>query len=418
MTVRHSDPCRAAQPLLRAIASGGTRPDAISQAEFYALRAHCRREADRLRDQIATEVRQGHNRIARRKLHEFLHALPVRVAAAISAWQKAGGRTAEGAASFDRIWRIAEALHRLDKPSTAHLTKKMKLRPNAHRPICAFRDIEDRARQHLAVMAVTPFASIHPAQYAWRRGRSAACESLHAAMCVAGREGGFAQIDIKNFYGSISHAWLEENLPLPKGMIRSVIHTGGMRIIPSGWGQARPTCEDIEEVARWGIPQGSAASPLIAEMVVADVLRGLADRLPPHTVVNYSDNVAIVLRGNAADWPAFMELLRDAFAKHPAGPFHLTMSQPKRLTRTSRFLGYSWEWRSDEPTAYVEPEHLADRLLELRSDIWLVPKNMLRSKVMGYKGAFARCPGTRAACDALLAEIEEAYDEGDVGYAA
>jgi RNA-directed DNA polymerase len=404
-TTLRSQPCRAPQALLRAIAGGSVEPHTITQAEFFGLRAHCRRQAQRWQDQIKEEVTAGRSRIARKEQHQFLRALPVRVLAAISAWEKAGGRPAEGAASFDRIWRIAEALHRLDKPSTAHLTKKMKLRANAHRPICAFRDIEDRARQHLAVMAVTPFASIHPAQFAWRRGRSAACESLHNAMRDAGREGGFAQIDIKNFYGSISHAWLEENLPLSEGMIRSVIHTGGMRIIPFGRGQARPTCEDIQEVARRGIPQGSAASPLIAEIVVADVLRGLADRLPPHILINYSDNVAIVLRGNAADWPAFMELLRDAFATHPAGPFHLTMSQVKPLTHSSRFLGYSWVWRDNNPVAYVEPEHLEDRILQLRSDILFMPAQKLRGQALGYRAAFSLCRVTRSACDELLEEL-------------
>jgi hypothetical protein len=44
------------------------------------------------------------------------------------------------------------------------------------------------------------------------------------------------QLDVKKCFGSISHAWLEEYLTLPKAMIATVVYTASTEFIPFGNG--------------------------------------------------------------------------------------------------------------------------------------------------------------------------------------
>ncbi len=130
---------------------------------------------------------------------------------------------------------MAEALRALNRPVSPRVWKKQKRRDGAWRPICTFA-LEDKARQHLLRMALTPFASIHHAQFGLRRGRSAACGYLRQAMGRAEPNSCVLLFDVKDFFGSISHEWLEEFLPFPKAVTRGCIHTGSMSMRPSGYG--------------------------------------------------------------------------------------------------------------------------------------------------------------------------------------
>ncbi len=150
---------------------------------------------------------------------------------------------------------------------------------------------------------------------------------------------------------------------------------------------------------------------------MADILRSVADRLRGAAVINYSDNLAILLPegAGAGERHAIVEPLRDAFAKHPAGPFFLTTSGPRPLSSPFKFLGYRWV-RDGEGAAraFVDPETLDERATLYRYEM-LFPRGRSarrRDQIRGYQAAFALCADTKAAFDALLAELDDAAREG------
>jgi hypothetical protein len=253
------------------------------------------------------------------------------------------------APTFLRIWKIAEHLRNLHAKSIAIRRTKPKQK-GGYRELYEFNAF-GIAKQKLFVNAIQPFASFHPSQFALRRGRPAACESLLNAMNrPLIRNVRFVQVDVRDFFPSISREWIEENVRAPKAMIRTTLFLDGWTIVNRG---------NNAMVDRRRVPQGSAAASFVAEMVMADVLRcaagQLADMLWLHT---YSDNVGGFLPLNI-DAAAFVERLRHAFATHRAGPFHITSSEAARLSQAFRFLGY---W-------FVKPAGKKARAF-LPSDIW------------------------------------------------
>ncbi len=232
--------------LLRALARGETDPSAVSAPDAKALLAHCLRRVRADQARIEAAVGQGRMSIARREQFVFIGSLAARLVAAKEAWKKR--RPPDGSPpAFGTIWDTAEAIRALNRPASPRVWKKQKRRDGAWRPICEF-EPEDKARQHLLRLALTPFASIHHAQFGLRRGRSAACGYLRQAMGRAEPNSCVLLTDVKDFFGSISHDWLEEFLPFPKGVTRGCITTGCMSFTPTGRGLARPTGEEIKQL--------------------------------------------------------------------------------------------------------------------------------------------------------------------------
>lgn len=402
---------RPMRQLQHGLVDGSIAPTSLSTGEALSLIREAKRSVGAAQQKIRAEHERHRFNIARRKVSALMRALPARLVAASEAASKT--RRSQGDAwTFADIWACTERLRDLTSPSHARVTMRDKKR-GGRRPICAF-SIQDKARQHLMRLCLTPFASFHPSQFGLRRGRSVACETLLQQLNAARPETCVAQIDVKNFFGSISHEWLEENLPLPRGIIRAILHTGGMSLSPSGRGRARTSDEDIQEVARRGIPQGSAASPLVAEIVMSHLLGGLTDHLPGGVLINYSDNTAFVFEGRQGEWHAIVERFRRALSEHPAGPFSITASAAQPVATGFRFLGYEWRKRGDIAEARVDPIHLADRVMNFRRDILdapciapRVPLAIHRYRIRGYEGAFSLCPDTRREIAMLMAELDE-----------
>lgn len=190
-------------------------------------------------------------------------------------------------------WRFIklglEEVGNLNRASSATLHAKRKV-PDYHgpgtpryRPIFRFEWI-DQARQRLLRSSLNPFVDFHPSQCLLRRtpagrGRSAVLEALLQELPRLGPDHEFVQLDVQNFYLSIDHGWLEKHFPLPKQIIRSHALTGGKTIVPTGKNvRARLGWAMIDDLDRRGIAPGSALSALVGKYVMADVLRGLADR--------------------------------------------------------------------------------------------------------------------------------------------
>src|SRR5262249_47809273 len=139
--------------------------------------------------------------------------------------------------------------------------------------------IEHRALQHLVLSVLYAIAELHPLQFATRGVRDAIAEVMKAmrAGYVHVRE-----IDIKDCYPSFDGDKLVELVPVQKKVIERVLLPRHLHIVPSKFhhslsgigpadtGQTElPPLEKYLAAARRGIPQGSAASPLLAEMLLA-----------------------------------------------------------------------------------------------------------------------------------------------------
>jgi hypothetical protein len=198
---------------------------------------------------------------------------------------------------------------------------------NAFRPTLDF-GIENRALQHLVLSVLYAIAELHPRQFATRGGVPAAIAQVMDAM-----KAGYVhvrEIDIKDFYASFDRNKLVESVPVQKRVIERVLLSEHLTILPNALhlttcfgaadtvqGEVAPLEKYLAE-ARWGIPQGSAASPLLAEMLLAPLLF----QVPAGgkvVVVAYADNI-IVMAKTASDADAMTDSLGLALKKHPAGP--------------------------------------------------------------------------------------------------
>ncbi|WP_167398556.1 reverse transcriptase domain-containing protein [Blastomonas natatoria] len=221
------------------------------------------------------------------------------------------------------------------------MSTRAKSIPGQYRAIYEFGSI-DAARQRLIRSSLDPFVDFHPSQFMLRqtgqgRGRSAVSKSLLSQLPRLTSDHVFVQMDVTKFYQSVSHSWLEDNLPLPKDIIRSQVHVGGMAVFPVRDNvAARLGIADsgaFEMMVRQGLPTGSALSPLVAEFVMSKVLGELADRhaasmsgLFVPSLHAYSDNLGIFVRQTEVD--AIVDLVRGAFASSAAGPFEVTAARP------------------------------------------------------------------------------------------
>jgi hypothetical protein len=187
--------------------------------------------------------------------------------------------------------------------------------------------IKNRALQHLVLSVIYAIAELHPRQFATRGGVSDAIAQVINAM-----KDGYVyvrEIDIKDFYPSFDRDKLVELIPIQKKVIESVLLSEHLNIIPSklhhntscqnpaGTHQKELAPEKYLADARRGIPQGSATSPLLAEMLLAPLLFQVpaGDNV---VVVAYADNILVMAKCES-DADAMTESLGLALKKHPAG---------------------------------------------------------------------------------------------------
>ena len=242
-------------------------------------------------------------------------------------------------------------------------------RDNEHdfRPIMDF-GIENRALQYLVRAALEAQANIHEHQYATRGGLRAAGRTVMDAL-AAGYHWA-VQVDVADCYPSFDGEVLPDLLPIPKEVTRNVLTSRHLYITLGNILQAfDPECDSGDPVgdlgpiaaefiseARRGIPQGSAASPLVADLLLATAVPEVSGDA---TVVVYADNFLVMAR-EENDVVSMTLALRDALKGHPAGPLRPRfVSQAKPQDREFEFLGYVFRHDGDDITAAPSPKNLA-----------------------------------------------------------
>ncbi len=221
---------------------------------------------------------------------------------------------------------------------------------------------KNRALQYLLLRPLREIADLHPHQFGTGNGGSHAAIK-HVAQAT---KDGFiwaVEIDIVNCFPSFGGDGVVDLLPLPKEVTESVLisrhlnlvpgnlldlfgeEPGGVHHVPHGAphiphvGPASDLgflgAEALAE-ARQGIPQGSAASPLVAEMLLALPLK----QLPKVGLVfGYLDNFLVMATGED-DAVSMAKALGCALQAHPAGPLRPKIKGIFHAGTPIDFLGY------------------------------------------------------------------------------
>ncbi len=331
--------------LYRAVCSTPVLMRAVSDDESRNLRRYCSGVVRKLNSEATTEYGRGRKTIYRRIQAELLQGHAARLLAAYTAdlkfvkRERRNGLTVRRL-SFREICILAANLKNIVAPACARVRRVNK--SNGGYRLVYSCDRLGIAKQALFVNAIKPFASFHHSQFALRRGRSAACESLLRNMNdPSACNTRFIQFDVSDYFGSISREYIEEIIPAPKAVIRNTLFMYGWRISSTGLGDMMPD--------RRGLPQGSAASSFVAEWVMANVIRDLADQLAPLRCLHfYSDNWGGFVPHDE-DVDGLVDSLKSAFETHRAGPYRLTWSDAGE--GSFKFLGYYFEPRKGDRRA-------------------------------------------------------------------
>ena len=138
----------------------------------------------------------------------------------------------------------------------------------------------DRAMQTLYAYALDPVAESwgDRKSFAYRKGRSAYDMHEYIKIAFSGDDAPeWAVIaDVTKCYENISHDWIMENIPMPKGVLSEFIHAGYVF-----GGQIFPT-----EV---GVGIGCSISPIVANMVLDRLQEEIFEKLYPYGEIDYQN---------------------------------------------------------------------------------------------------------------------------------
>jgi hypothetical protein len=279
--------------------------------------------------------------------------------------------------------------------------------------------IEHRALQYIVHDVLRAIADLHPRQYANRGGVQPAIRHVVKAMTEGYLSG--VEIDLENCFQSFDADKVPDHSPLPKKVTESVLLSRSLNLVPGNLRQLfGPAGEEFVNetlaAARRGIPQGSAASPRLAEMLLAWSLR----QLPTASeFVAYADNILIL--GKSENEVASMTLaLWTALKAHPAGPLRPNFPKWFKAGTPILFLGHALTPTKAGIKIEPSPENLAEFNCELTRGLAAIGRhpipisNRLRRAdhlkrwVRGWAAAFSLCPDVKARRESWLAEINSA----------
>lgn len=161
--------------------------------------------------------------------------------------------------------------------------------------------------------------------------------------------------DIAQFYPSVNVVELAKLLkPLPFSVVMNVIAYAPGFI----WSEQHSSADAVHDapLPLGGLlAQGSAASPIAAEVLMADLLQGMPDNV---RILSYADNVLIL--GETSDSvEAADAVLENRASEHPCGPLRLKASNgiTDMTAQGIHFLGNQGEWNGNgfdwEPSHYA-----------------------------------------------------------------
>lgn len=411
--------------LIEDILKGRIAANSVSVADRRTVRSWCR-EIVRAKERLIWElVERGCLKSARREMRQHLASMPLHLHSLFTAarreWRQKRYMSSAKMKAV-RAKAFCEPFARLNEVGHFHRPARgwqwLEPKPNGgHRLITSFHWV-DRARQYALRSALTPFADLHGSQYLFKHGEgehgpAAVRRALLQALEACGQDHLFLQFDVRGFYGSISHAWLERHLRLGQRVIRSQLHAGGMNIRPSASRRHVSASAHLanREKGQRSIPEGSLVSPIIAEQVMADVLKSAAvfSELPCFV---WSDNVGMIVpRSRVGE---IERLVRGAFVSHEAGPFQLTMST-KPVTSEFKFLGVWYRKERQGARAYIPQQVRESWIASIEGrvadclDIGKFPK--IEAQIRGKAASWAWYEPIKGDIERLLTHVRQAEAE-------
>jgi hypothetical protein len=293
--------------------------------------------------------------------------------------------------------------------------------PHHFRPIHSFR-IEHRALQYLARPLLKIRADLNSNQYTLK-GVHEAIKRV-AGLMADGHQWAI-ETDITNCFGSFDGHKVANLLPLPKQVTNNslIAETLSIEYTPYWATYFGPVSNDVDQFlqpeladARQGLPQGSATSTLIAEMLLAPIF----SQLPAGAIaVGYADNI-LVMAKTEEEVVSVTLALWSALKAHPAG--QLRPKEPKIFEPGDpiEFLGHQMErWGGTiriQPTA----QNMAEFHGRLNEDLRHLMKSTkhaavsehkarsIESYVRSWTAAFKLCAGIQNCRAAALSRIQYA----------
>ncbi len=384
---------RSPNDMLRALGAGHIDISSITALEAQSIYSYCKLLTAQRQRRIFVLIGDDEQRKAQQAIRKFMRAFATRLVCVLSAIGKMRKRHRRRGNQrvrmpFSIVWKLAGHLKVLNNQPEGLLWQKRK-HGGGVRPIYEYETLEI-ARQSLLALSLEPFARRHSSQYTLHRGRTIACEDLQKALTEAPISATFVHIDVRNYYGSISHRWLREYLPLNEGSLRGLF-------IPACTGRSaivRPNAGEESQMGQRGIPQGSVVSPIVADMVMAQLLNDLSPEIGESFVISYSDNIGILFK-EEQDWTALRSRIEAIFRDHSAGPFQITFSAGS-VPRRFGFLGYQWQRRGVRCIVRMKPRakeihegYFIAALVNAETDRDV---RILRERINGYFGAFSLAP--------------------------
>lgn len=316
----------------------------MNKNQFKARIEKAKKHIYRKQDKITAAIESRRRSQAKFHQNELMNSFDAKLLATVKANSK-----------FKKKYRIYEPKMLMDiagsldvwarTSETARITLQAKERkPDEPRAVIDF-GIRQKARQYLVKLALEPSAkrSIKPNQYSREGGTKNAIETTLQLL----HEGysNFVEIDIANCYSSYNEEVLADLLNLPVEISNNVVIGRHMlfrlRYIGFSLGNGDELLEadlfrDAIAEVQHGIPQGSALSPLVSDMLLSRIDLDLPDAA---RLVIYADNFLILAKDEGVAH-AVADSLRKAISSHPAGPLTPRIEQSGNAEDGFDFLGY------------------------------------------------------------------------------
>ncbi|MBB3900416.1 reverse transcriptase domain-containing protein [Roseococcus suduntuyensis] len=366
-----------------------------SMAAGAALGHMLAADQKRLRNAEAYLRKHAGSRKARRAARRLAGAFAVKLAHVATAARKgAAQRAPEGTRprmSAAEVVRLAEEM-RPNRATASRITMRVEAKrpkpgdvprlveakswtaPTRTRRVFAF-GMEHKARQGIVAWLAGALHRTHPHQFT-RRGRGLG--QMQRAIADALTRGHLwaVRLDIKDFFDSFCGNGVRRRIALPAGVVEnSVLHrTGNIHVSRKGGPEEaerqglfiplseRLAYDDIMDMhtsaCRTGLPQGSAASGIIADILLAPIFDALPDGAE---MFIYCDDILILTRDRKTGVQA-IEALRAALSGQGfPGSFRLTPddAKPRRVSRDVEFCGLVISMRDGQVNIAPKPASLA-----------------------------------------------------------
>jgi hypothetical protein len=303
---------------------------------------------------------------------------------------------------------------------------------------------KNRALQYLLLRPLREIADLHPHQFGTGNGGPHAAIK-HVAQAMKAGFVWATEIDIVSCFASFGGEGVVDFLPLPKEVTEQVLLARNLNLVPGnlvdlsgeepggvhhtpygaphtlhvpsfgpagglGYLGARALAE-----ARQGIPQGSAASPLVAEMLLALPLKQLPNM---GRVFGYLDNF-LVTATSEDDAVSMATALGCALQAHPAGPLRPKIRGIFRSGEPIDFLGYRLTAQHGAAIIEPSPAKLQEFEAELKAGLARINSGslppaartrkiqQLRTYIRSWTAAFRLWPGAEKHRDLWLAKVDD-----------